>query len=225
MFTVAALKYIRRYEKASCVCKKLKANEKMQKGNLQEIMNRMVSRLEGIKTDGPDSYQKDPWTEIKAYIGLDPLLGDLHKQYLDARALHKKLLNDSGKDDPMTDAAFDARASAVSAIETRVLELRKDEGLRSIVAYRMRRTQLEQQEELSAATKEYWSRIRGYNEGQNRDIAQKKREEGASNFFAAIVFLSLMEQMLRAARRNLSIASVFDAARGYDNQQGNAVAA
>ena len=197
----------------------------MQKGNLQDIMNRMVSRFEGIKTEGPDSYQKDPWTEIKAYIGLDPLLGDLHKQYLDARALHKKLLNDNGKDDPMTDAAFDARASSVSAIETRVLELRKDEALRSIVAYRMRRTQLEQQEELSAATKEYWRKIRGYNENQISDAAQKRREEGASNFFAAIVFLSLMEQMLRSARRNLSIASVFEAARGYDSHHGNAVAA
>ena len=199
--------------------------KRMKKVSLQEIMNRMVTRFETIKTEGADSYQKDPWTEIKAYIGLDPVLGDLHKQYLDARAQHKKLLTENGKSDAMTEIALDVRASTVSAIETRVIELRKDEALRSVVAYRMRRAEIDREQELSAETKEYWLQIRGYNEAQMRTKARKKREEGTSNFLAAIVFLNLVQQMLTAARHNRSIASIVDAARHPEYGQRSEAAA
>ena len=185
----------------------------MEKGSLQNIMNEMVQRFEGIKTEGPNSYQTDPWTEIKAYIGLDPVLGDLHKQYLDARAQHKKLLTENGKDDAMTEIAFDVRASAVSAIDTRVLELRQDDALRSVVAYRMRRAELAKEKELAANTKEYWKKIRGYNEEQAKAQSDKNKEEGVASFFAALMFLSVMTQMFNNARQKLSIASIFDAVR------------
>ncbi len=185
----------------------------MQKGNLQEIMNRMVNRFEILKTEGADSYQKDPWTEIKAYIGLDPVLGDLHKQYLDARAQHKKLLSENGKNDAMTEIALDVRASSVSAIETRVIELRQDEALKSVVAYRLRKAELVKEYELSANSKAYWQKIRGYHETQVKTQARKSREDGTASFFAAMIFLSIMDQMLSAARSRLSIASIFDAVR------------
>lgn len=186
-------------------------------------MNEMVRRFETIKTEGPNSYQTDPWTEIKAYIGLDPLLGDLHKQYLDARSFHKKLLRENGKDDAMTEIALDARSSAVSAIETRVLELKKDEALRSVVAYRLRKAELAREEELSADTKEYWKKIRGFNAVQAQ--AEKQRSEGEEGFFMAVMFLIIMNRMLQKARRKLSIASVFDTARNtqeYNRQRAAA---
>lgn len=182
----------------------------------------MVRRFESIKTEGPDSYQTDPWTEIKAYIGLDPVLGDLHKQYLDARAYHKKLMSENGRHDAMTEIAFDARASAVSAIETRVMELKQDEALRSVVAYRLRKAELAKERELSAETKEYWKQIRGYNAVQAD--AAKKKKEGEDSFFIAVMFLSIMDQMLHAARRKLSIASVFDAANNNGYRQTQAAA-
>lgn len=170
--------------------------------------------MENPRTEGPNSYQTDPWTETKAYIGLDPLLSDLHKQYLDAQEHGKSLRMSFGKNDPMAQVAYDTEASAREAMETRLKELKEDEALRSVVAYRLRKAEIakemdEESEELSALSKAYWARIRGYNERVRE--AENKRKEGETGFVMAMFYLGMVVDSLRVARRKLSIAAAFGA--------------
>ena len=40
-------------------------------------------------------------TELQAFVSLDPLLADLHKQFLDAKAQYERLVSENGKGDAM----------------------------------------------------------------------------------------------------------------------------
>lgn len=93
--------------------------------SLQDLMNRMAGRLDAIL---PDELQAMPadrdWPFIHLYLGSDPLLAQLYKQYCDARERLDKLRREFGRDDAMADIAADMRDSAHSAVETRLLELK-----------------------------------------------------------------------------------------------------
>ena len=93
--------------------------------SLQDLMNRMAGRLDDIL---PDDLQDMPvdrdWPFIHLYLGSDPVLAQLYKQYCDARDRLSCLRKEFGRDDAMADIAADMKDSAHSAVETRLLELK-----------------------------------------------------------------------------------------------------
>lgn len=93
-------------------------------------MNRMAGHLDEILPDAtlavlPEEAQ---WPMIQRYLGIDPILQALYKQYCDARERLSQLTAEFGSTDAMTSVAADLKDSAASAIETRLLELEGQYG-------------------------------------------------------------------------------------------------
>lgn len=105
--------------------------------SLQSIMNSMASRLDDIL---PETMQDRPadrdWPFIHLYLGSDPLLAQLYKQYCDARAKLDALHREFGRGDPMAVVASDMKDSAHTAVETRLLELKDNKAVQGQVAVR-----------------------------------------------------------------------------------------
>lgn len=78
------------------------------------------------RTNGCD-WNHSIFTEVDAFIALDPLLADLQKRYLDARAQRVQSVNEYGADSPMSDMALWSEESASSAVQTRLVELRANQ--------------------------------------------------------------------------------------------------
>lgn len=98
----------------------------MQKGvPLQEIMNEVSTRLDHApaKTLKPAA-RSGNMTELQAFIALDPLLADLNKQYLDAKANRIQSEKDFGRGDGMCDMAAILEDSAWCAMQARYMEVR-----------------------------------------------------------------------------------------------------
>ena len=96
--------------------------------SLQEVMNAVSKRLDAVRPeDAPPP--PDVMSELDAFAALDPLLGDLQKQYLDLRLSRKKQEKQFGKDSPMAEIAQDAEDSAWCMAQTRYIELRADRQL------------------------------------------------------------------------------------------------
>lgn len=105
--------------------------------SLHSIMNSMASRLDDVL---PDTMQDRPadrdWPFIHLYLGSDPLLAQLYKQYCEARAKLEALHREFGRGDPMAVIASDMKDSAHTAVETRMLELKESRVVQSQVAVR-----------------------------------------------------------------------------------------
>ncbi|MGB1076999.1 MAG: hypothetical protein ACPG05_01725, partial [Bdellovibrionales bacterium] len=87
--------------------------------------------------------QFDALDEISIYASLDPILGDLVKQYKDADKYAHELDQTFSNDDPMAEIAHDRKDSAWCAVETRLLELREDEQFTDMVRMRLMRLEEE----------------------------------------------------------------------------------
>ena len=86
--------------------------------SLDSLINDMAGRLEVIKSD--ESCDLDR-TDVLAAV--DPVLASLNKEYKDAKARHEKLVMTNGEDDAMVEVSGDVVDSALSAVQTRILEL------------------------------------------------------------------------------------------------------
>ncbi len=111
--------------------------------SLHQIMNEIAARidvLEPIHASGQDDLghfkptakqqqslrgNKDPLSEIDAFMQMDDLLAHLHKEYLEAKIHRQQLLAQNGKGDPMAEIAMDMEDSAYCAFQTRYIELRQ----------------------------------------------------------------------------------------------------
>jgi hypothetical protein len=106
--------------------------------SLQSIMNSMASRLDDIL---PEPLQARPadrdWPFIHLYLGSDPLLAQLYKQYCDARAKLAALHKEFGRGDAMAAIASDMKDSAHTAVETRLLEIKDSKVVQGQVAARI----------------------------------------------------------------------------------------
>lgn len=72
----------------------------------------------------------DILTAVDAFVSIDAVLGSLNKQLLDARLYREKAETRHGKDSPMAQIAVDMAASAESAFQTRLIEVRQDKKIR-----------------------------------------------------------------------------------------------
>ncbi len=114
----------------------------MQEQSLNQIMNEMAGRLDGLcdevcsrrsQEDSPEAL-----SEQEAFIRMDSLLASLNKQYLEAKQQRKELVALNGTDDAMAEVALDMEDSAWCAMQTRYIELREEREL-MVQAQRMMR--------------------------------------------------------------------------------------
>jgi len=111
--------------------------------SLHQIMNEIAGRIDTLQpsfagekdefghfkpTDKQQAQlrgDKDALSEVEAFMQLDPLLAQLHKQFLEAKIYRKELSAANGPNDPMTEVALDMEDSAYCAFQTRYIELRQ----------------------------------------------------------------------------------------------------
>ncbi len=96
--------------------------------SLREIMNAVSVNLDRVLDCAPAG-RPAALSEMDAFAGLDPLLADLNKDYLDARSAHQSACRDFGSDDGMTSMAAVMMDSAWCAMQTRYMELRADRAM------------------------------------------------------------------------------------------------
>lgn len=117
-------------------------------------------------------------SEFEAFSALDPLLADLQKHYLDAKAQRVQAVREFGADDAMTDMAELMEDSAWCAVQTRYMELRADRAL-------MREAQIMM---LQSAEEE-------------REQAQETREKEALKSYMQMQMISRMHEAEKGSSR------------------------
>ena len=99
----------------------------MERGQqLLDIMNVVSSRLDRAPAMMRPA---EIMGEMQAFMLLDPLLADLHKQYMDAKGTRLQAEKEYGRGDGMTDMAIMMEDSAWCAMQTRYMELRGNRRL------------------------------------------------------------------------------------------------
>ncbi|MGZ9098033.1 MAG: hypothetical protein ACXW30_07045 [Micavibrio sp.] len=186
--------------------------------SVQDIMAQMAGRMDTL-LDASERTRTARETgiipdELRFWMAVDPLLADLHKQFLDARANHISLTRQRGAKDPMADVANDMADSAQCAFETRLLELRRDEDSKAMVLALMRRAHQEHERDLSeqarAESAAFW-----------RDFSHRKTgravSQGSDSFWMVMVGLMVLRQALKTTEEKLSIAAIFSRATVEDD--------
>lgn len=197
--------------------------KKQEAPSVQDILNQMAGRMDTL-LDAQERTRKTRETgdipeELRFWIAVDPLLGDLHKQFLDARAHHLRLSRVRGVGDPMTDVANDMADSAQCAFETRLIELRQDEDSKAMVLALMRRAHAMREEELNEEARD---RVTNFWREFLRPKHRRAAPAGTSSFFMTMATLLVLRHNVENATRELSIASVFGRAtqNGYRRYAG-----
>lgn len=102
--------------------------------SLQDVLNFVASGV-ADGTFAPENFKSSKrtngshsnsttFTELDAYLSLDPLLADLHKRYLNAKVQNLQSAREYGADSPMSEMALWNEESSFSAVQTRLMELR-----------------------------------------------------------------------------------------------------
>lgn len=133
----------------------------MAQKSLHQIMNEIVGRIDTLDALSFNSSKDfghlkpspkrqkslhgkaNPLSEIDAFMQLDSLLAQLHKQYLEAKLHRQDLVKASGPNDPMSEIAIDMEDSAYCAFQTRFIEMRQISDMMA-KAQRMMRESVEQ---------------------------------------------------------------------------------
>lgn len=161
----------------------------MQDISLQQAMNRVSSGLEQTGLASP-TVRQTLREELDVFAQYDPLLADLHKQYLDAKAVCKRQVKSFGAEDPMAEVAADMEDSAWCAMQTRYMELRSERLLMARVQKEMRaerraRERLLEQEKQKRALF-FFQQTEIF--GRIKEKEQKKKLE-VENFLLAFILL------------------------------------
>jgi hypothetical protein len=99
----------------------------MERGqHLLDIMNEVSARLDHAPASMRPVRVLD---EMQAFMQIDPLLADLHKQYMDAKGTRVQAEKEFGRSDGMTDMAMMMEDSAWCAMQTRYMEVRANRQL------------------------------------------------------------------------------------------------
>lgn len=96
--------------------------------SLQDVMNKVARQLDAMHSQRAAT-PRNILSELEIFASLDPLLGDLQRQYKDARYIRRTQEQMFGADDPMGDVARDAEDSAWCAMQTRYMEVRGDRDM------------------------------------------------------------------------------------------------
>jgi len=185
--------------------------------SLQETMNRMAGRMDSLLED----HQRDlptPETtdshELRFWIAVDPLLADLHKHLVDAKSDRARVCARHGEDDPMADIANDIADSAQCAVDTRLIELRRNEESKAMVAALMRKSAVVRQQESIEAV-----RLRSNTFWKDFAAPQPHRikKQAADSFWLLAISLMALRQTLQDANHKLSIAMTFSRATANDD--------
>lgn len=96
--------------------------------SLQDVMNTVARQLDAMQPHA-DAAPRNILSELEIFASLDPLLGDLQRQYKDARYARRMQEKMFGGDDPMNEVARDVEDSAWCAMQTRYMEARTDRDL------------------------------------------------------------------------------------------------
>ena len=112
--------------------------------NLHNVMNEVSLRLDrGVAICQPE--KPKALDELQAFITLDPLLADLHKQYQDARQNRVQAIKEYGGADGMCDMAAILEDSAWCAMQTRYMELRAQRSMMARAQQIMIESRLEEE--------------------------------------------------------------------------------
>lgn len=120
----------------------------MERGSsLLDIMNEVSARLDRAPLKQPVvAYHQEGLDELQAMMALDPLLADLHKQYLDAKSSRLQARKEYGANDGMTELAAMMEDSAWCSMQTRYMEVRADRKLREQANSMVEESRLEAEE-------------------------------------------------------------------------------
>lgn len=166
--------------------------------SLQQVMRQVAANVQAMPAQQQPSKRGlgTPLTELEAFARLDPLLADLHKDFLNTKKNYDTLAARFGADDAMALVAADSMDSAWCAMQTRLLELRAQR----ILMHRAQR--LMREEEVTAHHREklermdaqlFWIRqIEAL-----RRAKETGRERGLS-FLEVVVFLYYLHLEYRA---------------------------
>ena len=170
-------------------------------------MGRIAARLEALQADLP--VRRGFLSAIDAFITVDPLLGVLHKQLLEAQTQCARVLERHGVDAPMAEIAADMAESAACDFRTRLIEVRHDRKIRREVLGILRRQRAQVQREHKK--RDIFARIEMAAVGNRRLLAARAKKEGEDSFATVMLLLLMLQQALRRTQKMLSLASDFSA--------------
>lgn len=181
--------------------------------SLQDITLELAKQFEAHGASDFFSKSEDlqpNMTLTEAYLSLDPLLRRLHKEQLNAAAQYDKLVKELGADDPMTMVSEDMAESALSAFETRLIELKSDKALRRKVKYMI--CPETQEEAIRRAKRQKMRRIANDMNRLRHEMVEKLRKKGEDQFMFIMFMMHLFREGLQQAHMNLSLAHSFERA-------------
>lgn len=98
---------------------------------LSAVLNDLASGRAGLIAQ--TLVRSPPLCEFDIFLQQDALLADLNRAYLDAKSHHRTVRHEHGAESPMADIAADLEDSAWCAMQTRLMELRRDGELMRFV--------------------------------------------------------------------------------------------
>ncbi len=178
-------------------------------------MNQMAGRVDSLLDQHAQEHDRDAakpamLDEIRMWIAVDPLLAELHKQYLDVRAHHARLKDRHGESDPICDVAADMEDSARCAVDTRIIELRQSGEGKAAMQAMIRKAHADREEALVAAEREksaaYWKKF-------SMRRAPREAERPFISFYNMMVCIIILHQ-LADERNRLRMGDTFGLAAG-----------
>jgi len=147
--------------------------------------------------------RRDPRdAQEEAFLIIDPLFSDLHKQHSEAANNHKRLVRRHGQNDPMTRVAEDISDSTKSALETRLLELREDEEICAQAALIMKKREAE--EDKMEVERKALAKIREtfLNLEQDKTMRRQRQRSEKDSEMAMWVMIWAMRKIMESHRAN-----------------------
>lgn len=135
--------------------------------SLNTVMNNVASMLDGMLSSAlQNTAAREPISDMDAFIQIDPLLAQLHKDFIDARQMRTQAQAEYGADDAMSEMAAYTEDSAWCAMQTRYMELRADRErmmlAQELVAQDIRECEREQREMREQQTLKLYGQMQIY---------------------------------------------------------------
>lgn len=159
----------------------------MQAQGLHTVMNDVASMLDGMLSAASQSPKREPMSDLEAFAQTDPLLAQLQKDFIDARALRIQAQKEYGQDNPMTDMAGLSEDSAWCAMQTRFLEVRADRACAKKAQDILLEERLEAEREERRAREE--QTLKFYRQMQVYNRVQEKRPSAAEILFFYLLLM------------------------------------
>lgn len=187
-----------------------------QKETLSDVLDRALLRMsqdqnEPLRLFSLSKQFKGPnrrRDEVRVYAGIDPVMARLYKDKQDAKARYQQHIDMFGKDDAMADVALDILESSESALETRLIELRRD-PVKSLRA----KLQIAQAERILREKKDKKQEHRFQYLKNIKDNMKRRAQVAAEeSYFMGWVWVWLIQEQFYKAQRDLSLVHSFDRA-------------